>query len=193
MNNARARSGAWRLRNKEAHMDSEFPEKLSVNEKEYIVVKLLGKGKGGYSYLVKDGSGEYVLKQIHHEPCDYYTFGDKLQAELRDYDRLREFGIPVPVLIDVDTARERLLKEYIVGDTISELVKAGRMKDSYIEQVKAMCGRLYPARLNIDYYPANFVVRDDQLYYVDFECSEYSDQWNFENWALPLWTEAPAR
>ena len=56
---------------------------MTVNDAEYRVVKLLGKGKGGYSYLVTDGTAQYVLKQIHHEPCAYYTFGDKLRSELR--------------------------------------------------------------------------------------------------------------
>ena len=56
---------------------------LTINEKAYFVEKLLGKGKGGYSYLVSDGAGEYVIKQIHHEPCDYYQFGDKLASERR--------------------------------------------------------------------------------------------------------------
>ena len=45
-------------------------KKMFVNEKEYEIVKLLGKGKGGYSYLAGDGERKYVLKQIHHEPCD---------------------------------------------------------------------------------------------------------------------------
>ena len=57
---------------------------LTINEKDYSVEKLLGKGKGGYSYLVSEGAGEYVIKQIHHEPCDYYRFGDKLASERRD-------------------------------------------------------------------------------------------------------------
>ena len=52
---------------------------LAVNDTEYTVLQLLGKGKGGYSYLVTDGAVQYVLKQIHHEPYEYYTFGDKLQ------------------------------------------------------------------------------------------------------------------
>lgn len=47
-----------------------------VNNKEFELIKLLGKGKGGYSYLVTDGINDYVLKQIHHEPCDYYQFGN---------------------------------------------------------------------------------------------------------------------
>ena len=69
--------------------------KMTVNDAEYTVIKLLGKGKGGYSYLVTDGRAQYVLKQIHHEPCEYYTFGDKLQSELRDYETLRNLGIPM--------------------------------------------------------------------------------------------------
>ena len=67
---------------------------MTVNDTEYTVLRLLGKGKGGYSYLVTDGEREYVLKQIHHEPCEYYTFGDKLQSELRDYETLRALGTP---------------------------------------------------------------------------------------------------
>ncbi len=63
-------------------------EVMNVNDKQYQIVKLLGKGKGGYSYLATDGEKEYVLKQIHHEPCSYYQFGNKIEAEKRDYERL---------------------------------------------------------------------------------------------------------
>ena len=160
---------------------------MTVNEKEYTVLRLLGKGKGGYSYLVTDGAGEYVLKQIHHEPCDYYTFGDKLGSELRDYETLKKVGIPMPELLDVDAEQERLLKTYIEGNTVNVLVKEGRMRPEYYEQIAAICQRLYAANLNIDYYPTNFVVQDGQLYYIDFECNGYMEQWNFENWGRQYW------
>ena len=166
-------------------------EQLTVNGKAYTVLKLLGKGKGGYSYLVTDGGNAYVLKQIHHEPCSYYTFGDKLQSELRDYERLRAIGIPLPRLLDVDKAQERILKEYIRGETIDRLVLNGQMKPAYLAQVKAMCEKLYPAGLNIDYYPTNFVVREDILYYIDFECNGYMPEWNFENWGVKYWSRTP--
>lgn len=162
-------------------------EYLELNGKQYQVMDLLGKGKGGYSYLVTDGQQEFVLKQIHHEPCDYYTFGDKIQSELRDYERLTQVGVCMPRLLDVDIAKERILKEYIVGDTISNIVARGEMKPEYLEQVKHMCSLLYPAGLNIDYYPTNFVVQDGILYYIDYECNPYSDQWNFENWGSQYW------
>lgn len=62
---------------------------LSVNGKEYTILKLLGKGKGGYSYLALNENTKVVLKQIHHEPCDYYKFGNKIEAEINDYHRLQ--------------------------------------------------------------------------------------------------------
>lgn len=96
-------------------------EELTLNARRFAVLRLLGRGKGGYSYLVTDGAGEYVLKQIHHEPCAYYRFGDKLAAELRDYERLHALALPMPELLEVDFAQERLLKEYIEGETAFEL------------------------------------------------------------------------
>lgn len=166
----------------------EKPEVFDVNGKPYYVEALLGKGKGGYSYLVTDSQGQrYVLKQIHHEPCDYYQFGDKLQSELRDYERLKAIGIPMPELLEADHAQERILKTYIDGPTVSQLVAENRMEQGYYDQIQAMCRLLYPANTNIDYYPTNFVVQDGKLYYIDFECNDYMEQWNYENWGSQYW------
>lgn len=164
-------------------------EAMTLNGKEFQILKLLGKGKGGYSWLVTDGEIQYVLKQIHHEPCDYYTFGDKLASELRDYEKLNALGIPMPKLLEVDAGQELLLKEYIDGDTVNVLIKDGLMDEDFLRQMRAICHKLYPAGLNIDYYPTNFIPRDGVLYYIDYECNPYSDQWNFENWGSKYWSK----
>ena len=166
-------------------------ETLSVNQKEYSVIRLLGKGKGGYSYLVTDGNRQYVLKQIHHEPCDYYTFGDKLASELRDYEILTGIGLPLPKLLDVDTGKERILKEYIDGETIDRHVLHDTMQAGYLEQMQKMCEKLYAVNLNIDYFPTNFVVQEGILYYIDYECNQYMQQWDFEHWGSKYWSKTP--
>lgn len=166
-------------------------ENMRVNGKEFQVLKLLGKGKGGYSYLVSDDVKEYVLKQIHHEPCDYYQFGNKLESELRDYRKLKEIGIRVPELLDVDVAQERILKEYIEGDTVYELISRDSLPSAYLEQMKEMCRLLYPNNTNIDYFPTNFVAQNGLLYYVDFECNDYMEQWDFEHWGVRYWSKTP--
>ena len=123
-----------------------MPDTMTVNDAEYRVVKLLGKGKGGYSYLAAD--------------------------------------IP----------QERILKEYIAGQTVAELLKEGRMDPGWLRQVQAMCGRLYPAGLNIDYYPTNFVPCGGTLYYIDYECNAYMQEWDFAHWGARYWTiQAPER
>lgn len=164
---------------------------LTVNDAKYTILRLLGKGKGGYSYLVTDGTKEYVLKQLHHEPCEYYTFGDKLQAELRYYETLRQLGIPMPQLLAVDAPQERILKEYIPGPTVAELLQTGRMESGWLEQVRAMCRLLYPAGWNIDYYPTNFIPYNGTLYYIDYECNPYMTEWDFAHWGAQYWTMQP--
>ncbi len=162
-------------------------EPLTLASRIYQPVRLLGKGKGGYSYLVTDGTSLYVLKQLHHEPCDYYQFGDKFAAETDAYARLSALGIPMPRLLDADRARERILKEYIEGDTIAERKQKGLPLEPWRAQVEQMCRLLYPAGLNIDYYPTNFIPSNGKLLYIDYEYSPYSDEWNFENWGSRYW------
>ena len=50
-----------------------------------------------------------------------------------------------------------------------------------------MCRKLYAANTNIDYYPTNFVVQADRLYYIDYECNAYMEEWSFEAWGLQYW------
>lgn len=164
---------------------------MRVNEKEYTILRLLGKGKGGYSYLAEKDHSYVVVKQIHHEPCDYYEFGDKMEAELRDYRRLLEIGIPMPELLDADRKEERLVKEYIAGDTVFDLVSRETLPEICLRQIKEMCFLLYKAGLNIDYFPTNFILQDGTLYYVDYECNAYMEEWNFENWGVKYWSRTP--
>ena len=36
-------------------------KEMLVNGKSYTIIKLLGKGKGGYSYLAESGNNRYVF------------------------------------------------------------------------------------------------------------------------------------
>ena len=164
-------------------------ESLTVCGEEYRLIRLLGHGKGGYSYLAVRGSQEVVLKQIHHEPCDYYQFGNKIEAEKNDYERLRKAGIRIPSMIAVDPETERLVKEYIEGKTVFDCVKAGISVECYVNQIREMAKQAKSAGLNIDYFPTNFVIRDDLIWYVDYECNEYMEEWDFENWGINYWSQ----
>ena len=164
---------------------------LEVNGKQYRIIRLLGHGKGGYSYFAERDGRQVVVKQIHHEPCDYYSFGNKIEAERRDYERLRSVGIRIPKMLDIDMGSERIVKEYVEGPSVFELVCDGASAEAYLPQVRQMAAQAGAAGLNIDYFPTNFVVSGDVIWYVDYECNTYTDEWNFENWGVKYWTRTP--
>lgn len=162
-------------------------ETVTVNGIEYGILRLLGHGKGGYSYLAEHDGKKVVVKQIHHEPCDYYTFGNKIEAERRDYARLKEAGVRIPKMLNIDTETERIVKEYIDGETIAERIERGESVREFVPQVVEMANAAKRAGLNIDYYPTNFVVQDGVLYYIDYECNGYMEEWSFEAWGSKYW------
>lgn len=156
-------------------------EKVSVR-------RFLGKGKGGYSYLVQYGDRQCVLKNLHYEKCEVYTFGaDKLEAELRDYETLSALGIPMPRLLAFHKNGQYLLKEYIDGPSLAELMVQQELRLTYFRQMKDICDVLYDHNLNIDYMPQNFIVREGKLYYIDYECNVLSEEWDFEHWGIYFW------
>jgi GNAT superfamily N-acetyltransferase len=68
-----------------------------------------------------------------------------------------------------------------------ELLHAGTSVEPYLPQVRDMAAKAMAAGLNIDYYPTNFVVHNGLLWYVDYECNDYSEQWDFEHWGIQYW------
>ena len=171
--------------------ENSMDEQLTVCGKSYRILRLLGHGKGGYSYLAEAEGQQVVIKQIHHEPCTYYTFGNKIEAERRDYERLQAAGIRIPRMLAIETESERIVKEYIDGPTVFERIRDGGSAAPWLAQVRDMAERAKAAGLNIDYFPTNFVVRDGLIWYVDYECNEYMDEWSFEAWGIRYWSRTP--
>lgn len=160
---------------------------MNINNKEYKEIKLLGKGKSGYSYLVKDNNNFlYVAKKIHNEPCEYYEFGDKLESEINDYNYLISF-LDIPKIIDIDYNNKIILKEYLEENTISELISKNIDISKYIVLIKNISIICKEHNINIDYYPTNFIFHNSKLFYIDYECNKYCDEWNYENWGSKYW------
>ena len=94
-------------------------------------------------------------------------------------------------MLDIDIENERIVKEYIDGDTIFEMVKNGCCVAAYLPQVREMAALAKNAGLNIDYFPTNFVVQNGLLYYIDYECNGYMEEWSFDNWGVKYWSRTP--
>jgi hypothetical protein len=69
------------------------------------------------------------------------------------------------------------------------LILQDQMQDTYLQQMKEMCTMLYPKNLNIVYFPTNFIIEDGFLWYIDYECNNYMEEWNLENWGIKYWSK----
>ena len=154
-------------------LDLKANEVIEISGKCYRLIHLLGRGKGGYSWLADCDDNPVVVKQIHHEPCRVYSFGNKIDAERYAYERLKAIDIRIPKMLAIDMAAERLAKEYIEGPTIFELVRDGSSAEPWIRQVREMAEKAKAAGINIDYFSPNFVIQahTNLLYYIDYECT----------------------
>ncbi|MCX6151593.1 MAG: hypothetical protein NTX22_13785 [Ignavibacteriales bacterium] len=158
---------------------------------DFLVKKFLGKGKSGFSYLIENENARYVLKMIHDEDCPYYRFSDKMNSEIEAYDRLRHLNIPMPVLVFFDTKRKFIIKEFIDGLTGTEAIAKGLITDSIFLQLFKTYQRLKKYELNIDYFPSNFVIENEKLYYIDYEINPYLAEWDLINWGIYYWVNEP--
>ena len=66
------------------------------------------------------------------------------------------------------------------------------MKDLYLVQMREMAKVVYDAGLKIriprmlDIDVANERILKE---YIDYECNNYMDEWNFENWGIKYWSK----
>lgn len=44
----------------------------------------------------------------------------------------------------------------------------------------------------IDYFPTNFIVQDGLLWYIDYECNTYMEEWSFQRWGIQYSSRTPA-
>jgi len=164
-------------------------KELTIHGQKVPVLSYLGKGKSGYSYLVEWEGNKCVAKQIHHEPCAYYQFGNKIEAERHAYERLKTV-VSVPHLISIDEEHEVLLKEYADGKTGAQIVAEGGLTRGMIQCLFDIARVVSREGLNLDYFPNNFVWNGNGWLYVDYEFNQYSEEWNLANWGIWYWANS---
>jgi len=159
-------------------------ETFIFRDEKFLVTRLLGRGKSGYAYLIENTERQYVLKKIHHEPCFYYNFKDKMGQELESYIRLSKTGINLPKLYHYDESEEYIIKEYIHGRNLAQVIAEGSIEEQHLSELFRISKVLKKECINIDYFPTNFVLEGEDIYYIDYEFNPYTDEWSFENWGI---------
>ncbi len=166
---------------------------MIVNGKVYTIVKFLGRGCEGESYLVADGKSRYTLKGLRRD------FGiEKLKYEMKRiqtaYERLCSLDIPVPRLYELDYENFYILKEYIEGKSALYYVVSDQISEDCIQQLKNILKKAYSENVVIDCQPANFVVTGGKLIYIDYACRDMNQDVcaSVEELIERFWSKSPS-
>lgn len=158
---------------------------------ELKIEKFIGKGKSGLSLLASVEEIKVVLKLMHNEVSPFYSFTDnKVKLEKYAYSILSETNLKIPKLLEANLDKNFLIKEYVDGVVASELIANNILDDQIIEQLFVISDEMKRINFNIDYFPDNFVVNENNIFYIDYELNIYDPKWNLENWGIYYWANS---
>ena len=91
----------------------------------------------------------------------------------------------VTILLVDDTGKQRSIR---MADKLAyeKKLDIGAEMELPEEEIMTLNGKEHT---NIDYFPTNFILWQNVLYYVDYECNAYMEEWNFENWGIKYWSK----
>jgi len=126
---------------------------------EISLLRQIGAGKSGYSHLALLEDQQVVAKRMHDEPVPFYAFSDdKVALEYRAYVRLKRIGVPVPTMLHINPEKEYLIKEYVPGQDGLHAIRDGHIDDEVIGELKLLSNLCRENGINLDWFPANFVI-----------------------------------
>lgn len=137
--------------------------RFSTNLGELTLDAPINYGGTGRDYRARCAGRWLVLEMVDN--------ADEVRRRVRAYANLSVSGVPVPRLLDHDVKRGYLVKEYLAGPNVGEILARGRLGDGVVDQFGALTRLLRRQGITIDWSPSNFVVENGALHYTAYEAS----------------------
>jgi len=151
------------------------PEIPAFLSEKYAVISCLKSGETKQIYVIEDTeSGEkFILKSAEGE------YADLLEKEYSVLERAQGVAkCPEPVLFKREDKAAYLVREYISGDTISDVVEKQPMsEDKAFSVMKKLCAELEklhslePPIILRDIKPENIVISGEECIIIDFDAA----------------------
>lgn len=149
---------------------------LIVKKKTYDVKEEINP----YCALVEDCGKEYLIYHFEEKPNNFSNF--KFASK-----RLKNCGIKIPTVYEIDKKNQSFLVEYIAGPTCFDDLVEKDTDDKTFEQLFMMNFKARVNNLRLDFHPDKFKLRDGVLYYLPFTFEAYVRSEDFSEKELRLW------
>lgn len=166
-------------------MERKIYNELSKKEESYTLIRKLNKVNNGQFYLYSFEGKKVVIKELVSKVDEDGQI--EINKELYSYERLELLGIRIPKLLGYNYQENIMIKEYLEGKDLLGMIRDKKLtKENYIELLK-YGERVNSDNLNIDYFPNNFILKEEKLYYVNYKVFPYTENLNLRNWGIYYW------
>jgi TP53 regulating kinase and related kinases len=150
-----------------------------------MVVKLLAKGAEADLILDDDWNGYKVLikrrgvKNYRHQDIDRELRKLRTMHEASILHRVKEAGVPTPLIYRVDPVNTEIVMEYVDGVKVRDLVSHLSEEEcwSLFKRIGRMVGHLHLSGIiHGDLTTSNMIKNRDRVVFIDFGLGEVSSE-----------------
>lgn len=142
---------------------------------EYEIIKKLGEGANGITYLVKSNNKEFVLKELKLSNTEDWKTIDRFKKEIKNLKNLNHPNIPKYIDTIESDKIIAYVQEYIKGVSLQNMIEneipiSPEVLLSYIKQglnILNYIHNLTPPLIHRDISPKNIIVNGSNLYIID--------------------------
>lgn len=154
-------------------------EIVNVKKRQYVVEKLLHKDEFASVFLVTYKKKHFIIRKYSDFTC--------YSEAINQYQKLVESGINVSKLLKKDKFNYTLLFRYIEGTNCASVLAREDINDEYFKALFLIYRFCRTSKIDLDYFPENFVFYKKYLYYTSLKSFEKNDQTSLENYGLYYW------
>lgn len=144
--------------------------------RKYELIKKLGEGESGITYLVKSENKKFVLKELKITNLERWTIVERFKKEIEILKTINHKGIPKFIDIIEDTKSLAYVQEYIDGKTFKEMIEDKDeisdidFKEFFLQALDILnyLHKMLPPVIHQDISPKNIIISNKKLYLIDF-------------------------
>lgn len=166
-------------------MNREIYNEMTKKSEVFKLVKELNQVSNGKFFLYERENELVVIKELGQKVDNEGEY--EIDKELFSYERLKALEINTPKLLGYNRENNIVIKEYLEGKDLLGIIRDKSLTKENIIELLRYSELLNSDNLNIDYFPANFILKEDKLYYVNYKVFPYSEGLNLRNWGIYYW------
>lgn len=155
-------------------------EIIEIKRKEFVVLSSLSENQK----IVERKGKTYLM-------VDYSSNKEAFQQYITSENKLRTSGIRIPKLYLYDKNKMLVVKDYIEGEVVLDLLIKEDLKDEIFEEIFTINFMMKRNKIKLDYDPINFRFYNGKLYYLSDFCKAFDEKSSFEKEGIFLWFYSP--